>query len=159
MGPGADRGKATAPTGRQYAYGLGFVALVLALVIGTPIWLFVTSDTCGCVTPPDLVLYNADARPVTVSWRHPGLFGTPLLRHSETLEVAACTTADVGLTVGHGDVTIASSSGTTDIAVEVPSGHDGYEIPILLVHEGGAIERLPAFLPDDGIPAGGRCGG
>ena len=157
MGPTTDRGKATTPTGRQYAYGLGFVAVVLALLVGTPIWLFVTSDTCGCVTPPDLVLYNADARLVTVSWSHPGLFGTPLLGHSETLEVAACTTADVGLTVGHDDVSIDSATDTAAIPVEVPAGHGGYETPTLLVHPGGAIERLPAPLPEHERPSEGVC--
>ena len=159
MGAGDVGDSATTPTGRQYAYGLGFVAVFLALVVGSPIWLFVTSNTCGCVTPSDLVLYNADARPVTVSWSHPGLFGTPLLGHAETLEVAACTTADVGLTVGHDDVSIESSSATTGIAVDVPEGHGGYDIPILLVHPGGAIERLPAPLSEDRRPGEGACGG
>ena len=151
--------RAAAPTTRQYAYGLAFIGSVLAVIVGFPIWLFVTFNTCGCTIPTDLVVYNADSRPVTVTWRQPGLLGTPILGRSETVEVASCTTGDVGLAVGHDDVTVNSSHNTAGLAVEVPTGHGGYEIPILLVHEGGAIERLPAFLPDDGIPAGGRCGG
>ena len=66
-----------APTGRQWVHGVGFIAIVLALVIGIPAALLAASSSCACTTPADLVVLNYAHEDAAVSWGGPGLLGTP----------------------------------------------------------------------------------
>lgn len=149
---------APGPTTRQYAYGLGFVGLLLAAIVTIPVWLIIPADTCACTTPADMAVYNADSRAITVRWQQPGLLGTPLFGHSASREVAACTSTDLVIPVGRNTVSVVSAADSAELAIEVPPGHGGYDIPIVVVRTGGTVERLDAPPPEAEVPVDGRCG-
>ena len=82
----------TAPTGQQWAHGVGFIVVALALVIGIPAALLATSSTCACTPPPDLIVLNYAHEDAAVSWEGPGLLGLPILGISGSAVARACTT-------------------------------------------------------------------
>jgi hypothetical protein len=97
----------TESTGRQFAYGLGFV---LAIVIGIPVALFLAfSASCACTSPPDLVVLNYAHEDASVSWQGPGPLGLPVLGISGSAVVPACSTHAVTLRPGQVSVTISVS--------------------------------------------------
>lgn len=149
---------APAPSRRQYAYGLGFIGFALAGIVAVPALLLGAANTCGCTTPADMAIYNAASHPVTVRWQQPGLLGTPLFGASGSQELAACTSSELVLPVGANTVTVSSSSDSEELAVDVPVGHGGYDIPKVVVRSGGTVEQLDVPLPETEIPTEGRCG-
>jgi len=153
---GADR-KPEAPTGRQYASGLGVVAVVLAVVIGTPAWLLAAARTCACAQPPDISVYNLDTRPVTVTWLQPGILGTPLLARSDGARIEACSGYSGVLPVGRVALTIDSSTATGRFDLDVPQQFPSGPIWWFAVRDGGTVDRIPGPLPDAEVPIDGRC--
>lgn len=133
---------APTPSRRQYVYGLGFIAVALAVVVGTPAWLFVASRTCACAQPPDLAIDNRDAEPVTVTWSQTGVFGTSLLGRSESTRVEACAGATMTLPAGAVHLAIASASAVGAFDVEVPHTYSTGPIASFTVRDGGAVDRV-----------------
>jgi hypothetical protein len=64
--------------GRQWAHGLGFIAVALALMIAIPAALLAASSSCACTTPADLVVLNYAHEDAAVSWDGPGPLGLGL---------------------------------------------------------------------------------
>jgi hypothetical protein len=130
------------PAGRQYAYGLGFIAVVLAVIVGTPAWLLAAGRTCGCAQPPDLAISNLDTRPVTVTWRQPGILGTTILGRTESASVGACSGFTTTLPAGHVALEISSATAVGAFEVDVPGTFSETFIASFTVRSGGAVDRV-----------------
>ncbi|HEY3336305.1 MAG TPA: hypothetical protein VGK16_13820 [Candidatus Limnocylindrales bacterium] len=142
----------TAPTGRQWAHGVGFIIVALALLIGIPAALLAAaSPSCACTPPADLIVLNYAHEDVAVSWQGPGLFGLPILGVSGSAVAAACATFSQSLRPGQVDVTLRAGGETRTVAVAVPEGEARYgHSATVVVGPDGRISG-----PSDGSPAGG----
>ncbi len=141
----------TPPTGRQWAHGIGFIAVVLALAIGIPAALLAASSSCACTTPADLVVLNDAHGDATVSWDGPGPLGLPILGISGGADAAACTTFAQPLRPGRVTVTLRAGGETQTVDITVPEGEARYgHSATFVIGPDGHITG-----PSDGAPAGG----
>jgi len=140
-----------APTGRQWAHGVGFIVVALALVIGIPAALLAASSSCACTTPADLIVLNYAHEDAAVSWEGPGLLGLPILGISGSAVAPACTTFSQPLRPGQVNVTLRASGETQTVTVTVPEGEARYG------HSATFVVDLSGHIsgPSDGSPAGG----
>jgi hypothetical protein len=144
------RGSETEPTRRQWAYGLGFTALVLALVIGIPAVLLAAGSSCACTPPADLVVLNYAHEDATLTWQGPGPLGLPVLGIWGGAIAPACST--FSQTLRPGRVSVSISTGTVHtIAITVPDGEarNGHQATIVIGPDGQVSG------PTDGAPSGG----
>lgn len=139
------------PTRRQFAYGLGFVGVVVALVIAIPAAFLAASPSCACTQPADLIVLTFSHEDATVSWQGTGLFGTPILGVSGSATASACATFSQALGPGAVDVSIRAGSDAQTVRVSVSEGEARYGHAATFVI--GADGRIAG--PTDGAPAGG----
>ena len=141
---------------RTRILGLGAGSLLLAIVIGTSASLVVaTGRTCGCAQPPDLVVQNADTRPVTVAWQHEGL---PLVANGEpgtgSLVVQACSAGTAVFSQGRVHVVVTSASEVRQFDLDIPKRYAADPFASLVVRAGGTIEDAAPQAPgEDPLPS------
>ena len=141
----------TAPTGRQWMHGDGFIAVVLALMIGIPAALLAASSSCACTSPADLIVLNYAHEDAAVSWDGPGLLGLPVLGISGSADAPACTTFSQPLRPGRVTVALRAGWETQTVEITVPEGDTRYgHSATFVVGPDGHITG-----PTDGSPAGG----
>lgn len=135
----------------QLAYGLGFVGVVLAVLIGIPLALLAASVSCACTSPADLVVLNYAHEDVSVSWQGAGLLGTSVLGISGTAIAPSCATDSETLRPGVVSVSLAMGGETRTFSITVPSGDARYGHTATFVI--GTVGRITG--PADGAPSGG----
>ncbi len=147
-----ERPDTAAPKGRQFAYGLSFVGVIVALMIAIPAALLAASSSCGCTSPVDLIVLNSTHEDATVSWQGTGLLGTPILGISGSAMAAACATFSQTLRPGAVNVSIRAGGIVETVSVTVPEGDARYggHVATFVIGDGGRITG-----PIDGSPVGG----
>jgi hypothetical protein len=139
------------PTRGQFAYGLSFVGVVLAVLIGIPLALLAASASCACSSPVDLVVLNDAHEDGSVSWQGAGLLGTAVLGISGSATAPSCATLSQTLRPGVVSVSLRLGGGETrTVLITVPSGDARYGHAATFVI--GADGRITG--PADGAPSG-----
>ena len=139
------------PTRGQSAYGLGFVGVVLAVLIGIPLALLAASASCACASPADLAVLNYSHEDVSVSWQGAGLWGTPVLGFSGAATAPSCASHWETLRPGVMSVSLGTSGGETrTVSITVPSGDARHgHTAVFVIGTDGRITG-----PADGAPGG-----
>jgi hypothetical protein len=140
-----------APTGRQWAHGVGLIVVAIALVIGIPAALLAAATSCACTMPADLIVLNYSHGDAAVNWYGPGLLGLPILGISGSAVGPACTTFAQPLRPGQVNVTLQAGRATRTVTITVPDGEARHgHSATFVVGRDGTISG-----PSDGSPAGG----
>jgi hypothetical protein len=130
--------------------GLGAAGALIAILAGTPAALVVaTGRTCGCAQPPDLVVENADTRPLSVAWELEGI--PPVLDGptSGTVVVAPCDAMRTVLPQGTVHVLVTSASASQAFDLDIPQRFAMQPFGWRVARDGGAIDDVGQGGPDD----------
>ena len=129
----------------QFLYGLlSTVAIVMLGVVAGAFAL--ANTTCGCTTPPDLVIVNQSHAVASVDWETRGLLGTPLLRAGGHVDAAACEVSSWSLDRGGVTATVGSGTATRTERFTI-SGDTDRSARFLLINSRGQISDVLADWP------------
>lgn len=144
-GPGVTR-----RSHRRSVGGAGlFIVLALGIGISADLWL--TSSSCACAEPADLIVLDYAHRDATVTWQGPGPLGLPIGGLSGEATVRACTTLSQSLRPGEVRLSLRVGSAIRTLSVTVPAGDARLQHPAVFVID--AAGRLVG--PTDQAPPGG----
>ncbi len=143
------------PSPRDYVHGLSAVGILLAVMIGVPIWLLVAAGpSCGCSTPVTVIVYDTSPNEATFRWESSGLLGTPIFGGSGTVPLAACSNNSEYLPAGRHQITVTTPTASRSFDLSVPWEQRSDTLLWIVIRADGAIDQVAA----GSYPADPPCG-